>query len=96
MKRSDIVIQIVAKQHRITVDELLGKSPKRYLIAARRDVMLAMKAEGLRTVRIAEALGLSQTTVREQTNPIRKARRRAYCARRYRERMASSGEGVEC
>lgn len=94
MKRSDIIVQVVAEQHRVTVAELLGTSAKRYLVAARRDAMIAMRAERLSVARIAESLGRSRTTVREHLNPNRKAYRKIYRAQKYRERIKA--EAVEC
>lgn len=86
MKRSEIIIKITAEQHRITAAELTSKCVKRYVVAARRDAMTAMKAEGLSVARIAEAVGQSKTTVREHLDPEWRAYRKAYRAQKYRER----------
>ena len=88
MKRSDAILQITVEQHqhRLLVSDLLATSAKRYLVAARRDAMIAMKAEGLSVARIASALNRSRTVVREHLNPARKAYRKIYRAQKWIEK----------
>ena len=86
--RSTKVIQAVAAKHRISVNDLLGRSKFAHFVAARREAILQMNALGMTDDRIASAMCRERTTILEYRNDARRARKAAWHRARYEEMRA--------
>jgi chromosomal replication initiation ATPase DnaA len=86
--RSKRILEAVARKHKLQVSDILGHDRFDHFVAARREAILEMKAAGLTTRRIAIIMSRDYTSILHHTNPERRAYRRAYHARRWREKQA--------
>lgn len=69
------IIKAVAARHRLQPVDLLTPGRFGHIVAARREVMLELKARGWSSSRIGEALHLDHTTVLHHINPKFRAKK---------------------
>lgn len=83
--KSKQALREVASKNNLSVDDLIGPSRKKTLIAARIEAIALMRQRGLSVQRIAIALNRENSTVRYHLSPRMNARKRAYALRRKQE-----------
>jgi len=86
--RSKKILAAVAVKHKLQVADIVGRDKFAHFIDARREAILEMHAVGMTHAAIARAMRRERTTIISYTNPVRRARKRIYHARRYREKQA--------
>lgn len=89
MKGRDI-LKSVAQQHKLQVSDVIGRDRFGHFVAARRQAIVEMKAAGLSTWQISALMNLSYDTIWYHLSEASRATRRAYNARRWREKQAGA------
>lgn len=82
-RRAQVILQLVARKHMVSIEALRGDDRDRHLVEARREVCLRAKAEGIGSTTIGKILHRDQDTVRYHLNPKKRAARTSrYLARK--------------
>ena len=56
-------VEAICQQHEVTLDEVLGPRRTRHIVAARHNVMVALRARGWSTTRIGQIMDRDHSTV---------------------------------
>lgn len=82
-RRVQVILQLVARKYMLSLDDIRGDDRATRLVAARREVCVRAKAEGIGSTTIAKILHRDQDTVRYHFDPKnQETRRNRYLAKK--------------